>query len=113
MATIWKTLAITTALIFMMASSVQAETRAECERGSMKHAPLAIGGAAGTVGGTLVGAKACLGALGWFFVDWGLSYAACVTAVTLIGGAVGAAAGEAAVIAKSNQCAKLPDKDER
>ncbi len=86
-----------------------AETQADCEKKIPRQTNMATGTGAGTITGTVIGAKACLGWLGLAFWDWGLSYATCVATVAAVGTIIGTAAGEKANINSLNECIKLAE----
>ena len=84
-----------------------AETRAECEDKMMPSSTLAKGAGLGTVAGTATGAAACSMFLGAVFVDFGLSYAACLATVTAVGTVAGTTIAETRNIEERKRCRKL------
>ena len=83
----------------LLAAPSQAETRRQCELALREQTRTAttsgLAGATGGLGGAVVAASACAGFLGVALLDLGLSFGACVTAVTAFGTAAGAIAGTA------------------
>lgn len=109
---------IVSAVILTSTSIASAETRTECELVVKRNTTLAMGAGAGAVTGGLVAATtataACSGFLAAFFIDLGLTFAACVATWSAVGAAAGTIAGTGIAEDKVNDrlrsCSKLPER---
>ncbi len=98
------------ASMIFISSQALCKTRDECLAELYPNTNLATGVGIGTAAGGAVGVAACAGFLGAAFLDFGLSYAACVGTVTLVGTVGGTATAEVVNNSEKKKCLKYPDK---
>jgi hypothetical protein len=102
-------LTVVVLLGLFLSSEVSGENRKACENRVKTERNIAVGTAAGTATGALVGASACLGFLGAAFFDFGFSYGTCVTVVTALGGGAGAIASDSYNDTELKKCSQLSE----